>query len=40
MDIIKYDYGYNKVSANFFRGPYPLPNAYLICGPSRFNILS
>jgi hypothetical protein len=41
-----YGYGYNKVFAdNFFAGmdiqyPYPLPNGYLTCGPSRFNILS
>jgi hypothetical protein len=41
-----YGYGYNKVSANnFFAGmdtryPYPLPNGYLTCGPSGFNILS
>jgi hypothetical protein len=37
-----YGYGYNKVSADiFFAGmdiqyPYPLPNGYLTCGPSRF----
>jgi hypothetical protein len=39
-------YGYNKVyTDNFFAGmdiqyPYPLPNGYLTCGPSGFNILS
>jgi hypothetical protein len=51
MDMVEfgirgYGYGYNKVSAdNFFAGMdiqylYPLPNGYLTCGPSKFNILS
>jgi hypothetical protein len=44
--IYEYGYGYNKVSVNtFFVGmdiqyPYLLPNGYLTCGPSGFNILS
>jgi hypothetical protein len=44
--IFMYGYGYNKVSVdNFLAGmdiqyPYLLPNGYLTCGPSRFNILS
>jgi hypothetical protein len=41
-----YGYGCNKVSADIFfacidiQYPYPLPNGYLTCGPSGFNILS
>jgi hypothetical protein len=41
-----YGYEYNKVSTdNFFAGmdiqySYSLPNGYLTCGPSEFNILS
>jgi hypothetical protein len=41
-----YGYGYNKISTdNFFAGMdiqylYPLPDGYLTCGPTRFNILS
>jgi hypothetical protein len=46
FDIREYGYRYNKLSTdNFFAGmniqyPYPLPNEYLICRSSRFNILS
>jgi hypothetical protein len=46
FNIHGYGYGYNKVSVdNFFAGmdiryPYPLPNGYLKCGSSEFNILS
>jgi hypothetical protein len=42
FDIRGYGYGYYKVSVDiFFTGmdiqyPYPLPNEYLIYGPSRF----
>jgi hypothetical protein len=45
FDIRGYGYEYNKVFTEiFFAGmdiqyPYPLPNGYLTCGPSGFNII-